>query len=307
VFFGSGAFAVPALERLHAEGYPILAVVTQPPKPAGRGWHTLRTPVHETAEKMGLPVFAPSKARDPQFLEQVRQLSPDLVVLASYGKILPQALLEIAPLGNWNLHGSLLPKYRGASPIQTAMLEGESETGVTLMEMVAEMDAGDIYLQCAVPILPEDDAGSLEHKLAHVGADLLMEGLEQLRKGTLKRTPQNHSEATFTKPLTKEDARLRWEEPAKRCHNRVRAFAPKLGAYTTWRGKLLKIWKTIVLEASHQAEPGTIVACSREGIDVACGDGLLRLLQVQPESRARMDAPAFVNGYHPQQEEHIGG
>ncbi len=263
--------------------------------------------MHEHAEALDLPVLTPERARDPQFIEQVRQLAPELIILASYGKILPQALLEIAPLGNWNLHGSLLPKYRGASPIQTALLEGESETGVTLMEMVAEMDAGDIYLQRTVPIEPDDDAGTLEQKLAYAGADLLIEGLNQLQAGTLQRTPQNHSEATFTKLLTKEDMRIRWEEPAPRCHNRVRAFSPKPGAYTTWRGKLLKIWRTQPLEVNHSAEPGTLVACSREGIDVACGTGILRLLELQPESRARMAIPAFLNGYHPELGERMGG
>ncbi|MFQ3611937.1 MAG: methionyl-tRNA formyltransferase [Fimbriimonadales bacterium] len=306
MFFGSGAFAVPALERLCSEGYPILAVVTQPPKPAGRGWRTIKTPVHESAERTGLPILTPQRARDTEFLEQVRKLSPDLIVLASYGKILPQALLNIAPIGNWNLHGSLLPKYRGASPIQSAILEGEHETGVTLMEMVAEMDAGDIYLQRTIPIEPEDDAGSLEDKLAHLGADLLVEGLQRLQEGTLQRTPQNHAEATYTKLLTKEDMRLRWDESAHRCHNRVRAFLPKYGGWTTWRGKLLKIWRTLPIDASHTAEPGTIVACSKEGVDVACGEGALRLLEVQPESRAKMTIPAFLNGYHPQVGERLG-
>jgi hypothetical protein len=171
VYFGSGAFAVPPLERLHAAGYPILAVVSQPPKPAGRGMRLQPTPVHRLAESLGLPVLTPARARDPEFLAQLRALAPDLIVLASYGKILPQAALEIAPLGNWNLHGSLLPKYRGASPIQYALLNGERKTGVTLMEMVAEMDAGDIYLQAVEPIHPDDDYGTLEARLAQRGGE----------------------------------------------------------------------------------------------------------------------------------------
>jgi folate-dependent phosphoribosylglycinamide formyltransferase PurN len=197
VYFGSGAFAVPPLERLHKAGYPILAVVSQPPKPAGRGMRLQPTPVHSLAESLGLPVLTPQRARDPEFIEQLRALAPDLIVLASYGKILPQAVLEIAPLGNWNLHGSLLPKYRGASPIQYALLNGERETGVTLMEMVAEMDAGDIYLQATEPIHPDDDYGALEARLAARAASLLLDGLERLQAGTLIRAPQDHAAATY--------------------------------------------------------------------------------------------------------------
>lgn len=290
---------MPALERLHGEGYPLLAVVSQPPKPAGRGMRLHRPPVHEQAEALGLPVLTPARARDPEFVQQIRALAPDLLVLASYGKILPPSLLEIAPLGNWNLHASLLPKYRGASPIQYAILNGETETGVTLMEMVAEMDAGDIYLQAREPILPDDDYGSLESRLAERAADVLMEGLQRLQRGTLTRTPQDHAAATYAPLITKEDAHIRWAEPAARCRNRVRAFSPKPGAYTLWRGKVLKIWKAeAVPDASDDA--GTILAIDPDNFLVACGRGALRLLEVQPESRPRMAIRAFVNGYRPQ-------
>ncbi|MER3558328.1 MAG: methionyl-tRNA formyltransferase, partial [Armatimonadota bacterium] len=168
---------MPPLEALHKAGYPIVAVVSQPPKPAGRGMRLTPTPVHTLAEALRLSVLTPARARDPQFIEQVRTLKPDLLILAAYGKILPPELLQIAPLGNWNLHASLLPRYRGASPIQYALLHGERETGVTLMEMVEEMDAGDIYLQRAVPIQPDDDAGTLEARLAQGARELLLEGL----------------------------------------------------------------------------------------------------------------------------------
>ena len=290
---------MPALERLHSEGYPLLAVVSQPPKPAGRGMRLHRTPVHERAESLGLTVLTPARARDPEFIEQARALAPDLLVLASYGKILPPSLLAIAPLGNWNLHASLLPKYRGASPIQYAILNGETETGVTLMEMVAEMDAGDIYLQAREPILPDDDYGRLESRLAERAAELLMEGLQRLQAGTLTRTPQDHAAATYAPLITKEDAHIRWAEPAARCRNRVRAFSPKPGAYTLWRGKVLKIWKAeAVPDASDDA--GTILSVDPDNFLVACGQGALRLLEVQPESRPRMAIRAFVNGYRPQ-------
>ena len=306
VYFGSGAFAVPSLERLHEAGYPILAVVSQPPKPAGRGMRLQKTPVHSLAESLGLPILTPARARDPEFIEQLRALAPDLIVLASYGKILPQAVLEVAPLGNWNLHASLLPKYRGASPIQYALLNGERETGVTLMEMVAEMDAGDIYLQAVEPIHPDDDYGTLEARLAARAASLLLEGLERLQAGTLVRTPQDHAAATYAPLITKDDTRIRWEEPAERCRNRIRAFSPKPGAFTHWRGKTLKLWKAEVAPCAADAAPGAIIACAPDDCRVACGEGALRLLEVQPESRPRMDIRAFLNGYRPQVGERLG-
>jgi len=306
VYFGSGAFAVPPLERLHAAGYPILAVVSQPPKPAGRGMRLQKTPVHSLAESLGLPVLTPQRARDPEFLVQLRALAPDLIVLASYGKILPQTVLEVAPLGNWNLHASLLPNYRGASPIQYALLNGERETGVTLMEMVVAMDAGDIYLQATEPIHPDDDYGTLEARLAQCAASLLLEGLEHLQAGTLTRTPQDHAAATYAPLITKDDTRIRWEEPAERCRNRIRAFSPKPGAFTSWQGKILKLWKAEVAPRPEHAAPGEIVACAPDDLRVACGEGALRLLEVQPESRPRMDIRAFLNGYRPQLGERFG-
>ncbi|MCS7066707.1 MAG: methionyl-tRNA formyltransferase, partial [Fimbriimonadales bacterium] len=288
----------------------LLAVVSQPPKPAGRGMQLHKTPVHTLAEMLGLPVLTPARARDPEFIEQVRTLAPDLIVLAAYGRILPAELLQIAPLGNWNLHASLLPKYRGAAPLQYAILNGETETGVTLMEMVAEMDAGDIYLQVAEPIYPADDAGTLETRLAARAAELAIEGLRQLQAGTLTRTPQDPSQATYAPLIRKEDTFIRWEESAVRCHNRVRAFSPKPGALTRWRGKLLKLWRTqpIRLESVPptgggdlpEGGAGTLIQISSEGLVVACGEGALRILELQPENRARMSAKDFINGYRPQ-------
>jgi methionyl-tRNA formyltransferase len=302
LFFGSSEFAMPALRQLHEAGYPLLGVVSQPPKPAGRGMQLRKTPVHQTADLLGLPVWTPERPRAPEFIEQVRTLAPDLIVLAAYGRILPPDLLQIAPLGNWNLHASLLPKYRGAAPIQYAILNGEQETGITLMEMVAEMDAGDIYLQVREPILPEDDAGTLEARLAQRAAELVLEGLHRLQAGTLTRTPQDHSQATYAPPIRKEDTFLRWEESAMRCHNRVRAFSPKPGALTRWRGKWLKLWRTQPLpEWTHpHAEAGTLLEIGADGLVVACGEGALRVLELQPENRARMSVRDFINGYRPQ-------
>ncbi len=306
LFFGSGAFAVPALQTLHTARYPVLGAVSQPPKPAGRGMHLTKTPVHQMAESLGLPVWTPERCRNPEFIEQVRMLAPDLIVLAAYGKILPGELLQIAPLGNWNLHPSLLPKYRGAAPIQHAILNGETETGVTLMEMTTEMDAGDIYLQVVEPIDPEEDAGMLERRLAQHAAELLLEGLQRLQQGTLTRTPQDHSQATYAPLMCKEDTYIRWTEPAERCHNRVRAFSPKPGACTCWRGKLLKIWRTQpIISSETTGEPGMLLQVRPDGLVVACSAGALRILELQPENRARMSAQAFINGYRPQPGERL--
>lgn len=300
LFFGSGEFAVPALNVLHANDYPLLAVVSQPPKPAGRGMKLLSTPVHLAAEERSLPVWTPVKCRAPEFVEQVQALKPDLLVLAAYGQILPQSLLAIPRIGNWNIHASLLPAYRGAAPIQYALLNGERVTGVTMMEMVRELDAGDIYLQEAEPILPADDYGTLEAKLAALGAQLLLKALEMYRAGTLTRTPQDHANATFAPLIRKEDLQLNWSESAERCHNRVRAFSPKPGAVTVWKSKRLKVWRTeLADDVPHDASklPGDVVSADAHGIAVQCAGGVLRLLELQPEGKARMDARAFLNGY----------
>lgn len=300
LFFGSGEFAVPALNVLHANDYPLLGVVSQPPKPAGRGMKLLSTPVHLAAEERSLPVWTPVKCRAPEFVEQVQALKPDLLVLAAYGQILPPSLLAIPLMGNWNIHASLLPAYRGAAPIQYALLNGERVTGVTIMEMVRELDAGDIYLQEAEPILPADDYGTLEAKLAALGAQLLLKALDMYRTGTLTRTPQNDSDATFAPLIRKEDLRLNWSESAERCHNRVRAFSPKPGAVTVWNGRRLKVWRTeLADDVPHDASklPGDVVSADAHGMAVQCASGVLRLLEVQPEGKARMDALAFLNGY----------
>lgn len=268
--------------------------------------HLAKTPVHALADSLQLLVLTPARARDPQFLDQVRALQPDLIVLAAYGKILPSGLLQIAPLGNWNLHPSLLPRYRGASPIQYALLNGEHETGVTLMEMTDEMDAGDIYLQVVEPIYLDEDAGHLEARLAQRAGDLLMEGLSRLSAGTLSRTPQDHSQATYTRLIEKEDAHIRWDETAERCANRIRAFSPKPGAYTTFRGKRLKLWRATPMPFAHTQPPGTILQIQPNALLVACGHDALALSEVQPESRARMPIEAFVNGYRPQVGELLG-
>jgi len=300
LFFGSGEFAVPALNALHTHAYPLIGVVSQPPKPAGRKMRLLPTPVQTAAEMRSLPVWTPIKCRAPEFVEQVRDWQPDLLVLAAYGQILPPALLSIPPIGNWNIHASLLPAYRGAAPIQYALLNGETVTGVTLMEMVRELDAGDIYLQAEEPILPSDDYGSLEAKLATLGAQLLLQSLEMHRAGTLTRTPQSHDQATFAPMIRKEDLMLNWAESAQRCHNRVRAFSPKPGAVASWNGRRLKIWRTeLADDVPHDPskQPGEVLQANAHGIIAACAEGALRLLELQPEGKARMDARAFLNGY----------
>jgi methionyl-tRNA formyltransferase len=260
----------------------------------------LPTPVHTEAETLSLPVWTPVKCRAPEFVGQVRAWQPDLLVLAAYGQILPQTLLSISPVGNWNLHASLLPAYRGAAPIQYALLNGERVTGVTIMEMVRELDAGDIYLQAEEPILLSDDYGTLEMKLAMLGAQLLLQALEMHRAGALTRTPQNHDQATFAPIIRKEELQMNWSESAERCHNRVRAFSPKPGAVASWNGRRLKIWRTELADnVPHDPSklPGDVLQADAHGIVVVCVNGALRLLELQPEGKARLDVRAFLNGY----------
>lgn len=256
------------------------------------------TPVKKAASRFELPVYTPPRCRAPEFVEQVRALAPELIVLAAYGQILPASLLAIPPLGNLNLHASLLPKYRGAAPIQRAILEGETLTGVTIIQMTPELDAGDILAMAAEPIRPKDTYGSLEARLARLGAHLLLETLQHLQEGRLQPIPQEHSQATYAPPIKKEERFLQWQEPASRCHNRVRAFSPKPGAATFWRGRLVKIWSTHPEDGV--GEPGVVLQVAPEGILVACGEGALRLLELQPEGRNRLTARDFINGYRVQ-------
>jgi methionyl-tRNA formyltransferase len=260
------------------------------------------SPVKLAALRLGLPILQPRRVRAESFIAKMREMAPDVLALAAFGQIVPQALLEIPPLGPINVHGSLLPKYRGAAPIQRAIMAGETETGVTTMWMDATLDTGDMLLAEAIPIEPDDNAGTLFPKLADLGAQLLVQTLDGLAEGTLPRRKQDDSQATLAPAIRPEDAEINWAENAMQIHNRIRGVTPKPGAFTSIRGKRVKIWSSMpsVAETSSLAT-GMIVRISKKpaGLLVACGDETeLLVLEAQPESGKRMSAADWARGLH---------
>jgi methionyl-tRNA formyltransferase len=296
LFFGTAEFAVPSLEALLDDRrFEILAVVTQPDKPQGRGQRMVFSPVKRAALQAGLNVLQPRRVRSAAFLEQARSLQPDVLALAAFGQIIPQPLLDLPPLGPINVHGSLLPAYRGAAPIQHALLNGETTTGVTTMWMEAALDTGDILLQREIPIEPDDTTGTLTPKLAAIGAQLLVETLILRERGACPRVPQDHSRATYAPAVTPDDSRIRWEESAQRICNRIRALSPRPGVFAAFRGKGIKLWR-VQVESETTGEPGQVVAVTRDGVTVGTGGGVVTLREVQPESGRRMAASDWARG-----------
>ncbi|MGB9885544.1 MAG: methionyl-tRNA formyltransferase [Moorellales bacterium] len=302
VFCGTPDFALPSLKRLASSRHRVLAVVTQPDRPKGRGRIPQPPPVKQLAQKLGLEVRQPDKIKDPDFLAWLDSLRPEVLVVVAYGRILPPEMLDLPSRGSINLHASLLPRYRGAAPIHWAVINGETETGVTTMYITPELDAGDIILQRAVPIGERDTAGSLHDRLAEVGAELLVETLDRVEQGEAPRRPQEAGQATYAPPLKPEDEKIDWRWPARTVYNRVRGLNPWPGAYGRWRGKRVKVWWVELGErlAAGEHKPGTIVAVDERGIEVACGDGqAVRIQQLQPEGKAVMTAAEFIRGYRP--------
>lgn len=300
VFFGTADFAVPCLMALLEAGHEVLAVVTQPDKPQGRGMQLVASPVKRAAERHDLPVLQTRRVRSAAFIAKMRELQPEVLTLAAFGQIVPQELLDLPPLGPINVHGSLLPKYRGAAPIQRAVMAGEAETGVTTMWMDATLDTGDMLLARALPIEPDDTAGTLFPKLAALGADLLIETLQGLAAGALPRRPQDSTQATFAPALTPEDGRLSWNESALALHHRIRGVSPKPGAFAEVNGKRVKVWASQVApDPVDPTSPGTILALSKHpaGLLVAAGENTALLLtETQPDSGKRMPADAWARG-----------
>jgi methionyl-tRNA formyltransferase len=296
LFLGTAEFACPTLEALLASRHQVLGVVTQPDRPKGRGQKLIATPVKSIALKAGLPVYQPEKIRDPAFLKILESLRPELMVVAAYGQILSAAVLAVPPRGCVNVHGSVLPKYRGAAPIVRAILAGERRTGITTMFMDPGMDTGPILLTEETEIEEEDTAGSLHDRLARIGARLLLLTLERLEENALVPRPQEHSLATLAPKVEKEEARILWTAPARQIFNRVRAFDPWPGAYTSWLGRTLKLFRPRLIEAQGTPYPGTVVAASAEGIRIASAEGDLLIREVQAESRPRMKVSDFLRG-----------
>jgi methionyl-tRNA formyltransferase len=297
LFLGTSPFAVPALQGLLLSGANnVVGVVTQPDRPHGRGGRLSTSPVKDAALTAGLTLFQPEKLRAKEFIQTVRDLAPDALVVAAFGQIIPQRILDIPRYGGINVHGSLLPRWRGAAPMQYALMAGDPETGVTTMQMDAGLDTGDILLQAALPLADGDDLGTLEMKLSQVGAALLLETLTRLEQGDCPRIPQDETAVTLSPSLPPDIGALDWHRPAYDLHNLVRGVTPRPGAYGCWQGKRLKVWKTDIIELSPTDEPGTVHEVDTQGIIVSTGKGALRLREVQPESKARMAADAWARG-----------
>jgi methionyl-tRNA formyltransferase len=301
IFMGTADLACASLAALGREpALHILAVVSQPDKPRGRDLQLRPTPVKAAALAAGLAVLQPPRARDPGFIEQLRQLRPDLIVVAAYGQILPQAILELPGFGCLNVHTSLLPKYRGAAPIQWAILEGEHETGVTIMKMDAGLDTGEILTQATAPIVSEDNAQTLHDRLAQLGGDLLVKTIPDYVAGAITPRPQPAEGASYARKITKEDGRIDWTQPARVLWNRVRGYTPWPGAFTfqqvQGKPRLLKFWSAQVDEGIS-GRPGEVLRADKSGVVVACGQGALRVLELQREGGRRLNAAEFMAGH----------
>jgi methionyl-tRNA formyltransferase len=296
VFLGSGSFAIPSFEALIASGHDVAALVTQPDREKGRGRALAPPPLKPVAQARGIPVLQPPRVREPQAVEALRALAPELQVVVAYGQILPRGVIEIPPRGTVNVHGSLLPRYRGAAPIAWAIAGGETETGVSTMLIDEGLDTGPLLLARSTPIGPEETATELEPRLARLGAELLLETVRGLEAGLLQPRPQDHAFASYAPLLKKEDGRIDWTLPAEVLARRVRGFNPWPGTHTLWQGRVLKVLRARP-SPGGPGEPGAVMSVSREGLVVASGRATrLELLQVQLEGRRPVSALAFSAG-----------
>lgn len=297
LFMGTPEFAVASLRRLVEEGHTICGVLTQPDKPRNRGHKVTFSPVKEYALSVGLDVYQPVTLRDEGALELVKGLAPELTVVAAYGKLLPEAILAVPPLGSINVHSSLLPKYRGAAPINWAILNGEETTGVSIMYMAKALDAGDVILQKSTPIGPEEDAPALTARLAQLGAEALSETVTALAAGTADRTPQNEAEMTYAPMLGRELSAMDWTRSAAELNCQVRGLIPWPCAQAEIAGTRFKVYRTAPGGTTDKA-PGTLLSAGKQGIEVACGDGRsLYLTEIQAEGGKRMSAAAYLLGH----------
>lgn len=311
VFMGTPDFSVPALKALVEAGHQVIAVVTQPDKPKGRGKEVQMTPVKIQAMEYGIPVYQPAKVREASFVEGLKGLEADAYVVIAFGQILPKAVLELPKYGCINIHASLLPKYRGAAPIQWCVIDGERETGITTMMMDVGLDTGDMLEKAVIPIEEKETGGSLHDKLSMAGGDLILSTLKKLEEGTLVRTPQTDEGTCYAKMLTKSLGDIDWNQGAVSIERLIRGLNPWPSAYTMWNGKTIKIWAADVIAGREAAEflsesgvpaetgtaPGTVVCSDKRGLVVCTGGGLLSIRELQMEGKKRMDTPAFLRGY----------
>ncbi|MDF2986797.1 MAG: methionyl-tRNA formyltransferase [Eubacterium sp.] len=298
VFMGTPDFAVPSLEMLVNEGYEVAAAVTQPDKPKGRGNKLTAPPVKEFALKHGINVLQPEKIKTPEFIEQIRLLKPDLLITAAYGKILSKDLLEVPSRGCINVHGSLLPSYRGAAPINWAVINGEKKTGITTMFTDVGLDTGDMLLKKELEISADMTVGELHNKMAILGAEVLKETLFELKNGTLKRIPQEDAESTYAPMMNKELGLIDWNKTAQEVHNLVRGTDPWPGAYTFLNGNRMRVWKTSLTNDKNNGHTnGYIIKVSNEGILVKCSDENILIEEVQFDSSKRMSVRDYIRGH----------
>jgi methionyl-tRNA formyltransferase len=297
IFMGTPDFAVGTLEALIASRHEIVGVVTQPDKPKGRGKAMQFPPVKEVAVREGLPVFQPRKVRDPEVVETLKELNADVIVVVAFGQIIPESILNLTKYGCINVHGSLLPKYRGAAPIQWAVIDGEKESGITTMQMDAGLDTGDMLLKKVVPLEENETGGSLFEKLSQAGAGLLMETLERLEEGSLTPEKQGESPTAYAKMLTKDMGKIDWNKDACSIERLIRGLNPWPSAYTKLNGKTLKIWSAQVLKEQGGQEPGTVLKARKDEFHIQTGDGVLAVRELQLEGKKRMDTAAFLRGY----------
>ena len=298
LFMGTPAFAVPSLKALVEAGHSVCGVFSQPDKPKNRGMKLQPTPVKEIALAHEIPVFQPVKLRDGEAFSIIEQLKPELIVVAAYGRILPKEILEYPSFGCINVHSSLLPAYRGAAPINWSILNGDRETGVTIMHMAEELDAGDIILQERTEIAQTENAEELYTRLAEIGAELLLQAVEKIEDGTAQRLPQNPDKVTFAPMLSRELSAMDWSRSARELHNQVRGLVSWPMAVTELDGVRCKVWRTRVCEEKTAKQAGHFVQADKKGLKIACGDGtVLQLLEIQPDGKKRMEATAFLLGH----------
>lgn len=299
---GTPAFAVPSLKALLDRGENVVCVITQPDRPKGRGRKIMMPPVKELALKASIPVLQPESIKGDKFLAELRQYDPDIIGLTAYGNILPENIINLPPLGTINVHGSLLPKYRGAAPIQWALIKGETETGITIMQMDKGVDTGDILLQEKLPIGPEDTAGTLSLKLAELGGKALGAALDQLRLDRLKPAPQDNNLASLAPLLNKEDGLVNWSHSAQEISCQIRGLDPWPATYTTLSGKRLRLYSPEIADRSlclgcSISEPGIICTANRNGLLITTGEGCLLIKEIQAEGSRRMSVDAFLSGH----------
>jgi methionyl-tRNA formyltransferase len=304
VFLGTPEFAVPSLEALRRE-HDVIAVFTQPDRPKGRGNQVSESPVKIAASMLGIPIHQPERIRRPESVELLRSLAADLMAVVGYGQIIPQAIIDLPKYGILNVHASLLPEYRGAAPIQWAIANGETETGVTIMQIDAGLDTGDMLLKRSIRIGPDETVPDLAGRLAPLGAELLLEAIRQIAGGTVHREKQNDAEASYAPILKKEDGLIDWSRPAQQIYNRLRGFTPWPGAYTTFRGQQLLITRARPAEGS--GIPTGTLRPEKRRLLAGCGAStVLELQEVQPGGKKRMTSQAFLNGYKVAEGEKLG-